>query len=99
MRFRKTKNHNDQEVLSWDGGYAVIDGDILWIPAIVTDSLGNTLKELHEETGLTRMKFSAILNPDEFRTHLKNIVHEGKEWSEAHDDWSYCIEVKFDGEA
>lgn len=85
------------KVLNGDFGYAVIVGDTLWIPAVMGD-MKEALKELHQRTGITKMVFSAILNPEQFKKHLKNIVREFKEWSPEYEEYVDCIEIKYEPE-
>ena len=53
-------------------------------------------KLLFKKTGQVRMIFSAVLNPEEFKTHLRNIVREWNQWYEEMQDYSYCIEIKYE---
>lgn len=95
---KKEMRPEGKPVLICTWGYAVIDdaNDCLWIPAIWTDSMAEVLDELYKETGKTKMIFSAVLNPDSFRKHLRNIRREWKEWHEQAKDWSYCIEIEYE---
>lgn len=73
-----------------DGYYAIVEDGKIWIPTIDGD-MGRILRELHNKTGIKNMIFSAVQNPKEFKTHLKNIL---REW----DDWfsdTHCIEIEF----
>ena len=84
----------DKIIIEGDWGYAVVDGDKLWIPAICGD-MGNILKELHDKTGIEKMIFSAVLSPEAFKLHLKNIVNEWDSWVEEIGDYSHCIEIRY----
>ena len=80
------------------GGYAIVQNDSIWIPA-VWGRLGPILKMLNEKTGLKRIIFSAVLNPSELKTHLKNIVKEWDEWFPEVGDYSHCIEIEYKEDA
>lgn len=94
MNFEET-NFAGKKVLTWHSGYAVIDNDILWIPAIFSP-LGVTLEALYKKTGLRRIKFSAVLNPQKLKLHLRNVVAETDEYSEQHKAYSHCIEILYE---
>jgi hypothetical protein len=84
-------------VIERNWGYAVIHEGKIWIPAII-GNMGEILRDLHKKTGITKMIFSAVLNPESFKTHLKNIVKEWDEWYDEMGDYSHCIEIEFNGE-
>ena len=75
-------------------GYAVIKDDAIWIPAIM-GRLKPILKELYKRTGIKKMIFSAVLNPEVLKSHLKNIVKEWDVWFKEAGDWSHCIEIDY----
>jgi len=82
------------KLIERDWGYACIEKDCVWIP-FVRGRLSKILREIYEETGMTRMIFSAIVNPRQFKKHLKNITREWDEWHERCEDYSHCIEIKY----
>jgi len=83
-----------EELIEGDWGYAIVKGDELWIPAIQGD-MGKILRMLHEKTGKKTMVFSAVLNPESFKKHLKNVVAEWDAWFEEVEDWSHCIKIDY----
>lgn len=83
-----------KQTLEGDWGYAIVEDDKIWIPAI-RGNMGNIIRELHKRTGIKRMIFSAVLNPESFKKHLKNIVREWDEWFKEVEDYSHCIEIEF----
>jgi len=89
----KIMSTNDK-IIHGNWGYAVIKGDVIWIPAIVGD-MKIILKKLYEMTGINRMIFSAVLNPNSFKKHLKNIIKEWDAWFEEVGDYSHCIEIDY----
>lgn len=82
-------------IIMGDWGYAVVKNNSIWIPAIVGD-LSLILNELYKRTKIKRMIFSAVLNPDYLKSHLKNIKKEWDEWFEEADDYSHCIEIEYE---
>lgn len=80
-------------------GYAVVEKDAIWIPAIMITKDGSRmrdiLKKLHERTGLNRIIFSAVLSPF-LKAKLNNIVREWDEWFEQAGDYSHCIEIRYE---
>ena len=88
-------NTEGYKMLEFDGGYAVIKDGKVWIPAIVRD-MGKILDALHEDTGLDTFIFSAVMNPEAFKIHLRNIISEWDEWFEEVQDYSHCIEVRYE---
>ena len=85
----------NKRIIHGNWGYAVIKDDAIWIPAIEGD-MKIILKKLHEMTGMNRIIFSAVLNPGSFKKHLKNIVKEWDAWFEEAQDYSHCIEIKYE---
>ena len=80
-------------------GYACVHADAVFIPAVVASDdwpLRRVLARLHADTGLTRMIFSAVLNAESLKTHLRNIVREWDEWVPEMDDHSHCIEITYE---
>jgi hypothetical protein len=87
------------EVIDGPWGYACREADAVFIPAVSATPdypLRRVLRELFERTGETRMVFSAILNPDDLRPRLRNIVREWDEYVEYMDDYSHCIEIRYE---
>ena len=84
----------EENVISGNWGYAIIKDDCIWIPAFMC-RLSPLLKALYKKTGLKKMIFSAILNADKLRPHLKNIKREWDEWFEEAKDYSHCIEIEY----
>jgi hypothetical protein len=95
MEFKESKNPNGDTVLNFDKGYAVIHNNKLWVPAI-WDNMGEILDSLVEKTGIKDIIFSAVLNPDKFKEHLRNIIKEWDEWHKEVGDYSHCIEIKYE---
>jgi hypothetical protein len=85
----------EEEPLIGSWGYAVVKKGAIWIPAVF-GPLHPILQNLYEITGIKRMIFSAVLNPDSFKTHLKNIIREWDEWFEEAKDYSHCIEIEYE---
>jgi len=75
-------------------GYAVIKDGAIWIPA-VEGRLKPILQGLYERTGIKRMIFSAVLNPESLKSHLRNIMREWDVWFEEAGDFSHCIEINY----
>jgi len=75
-------------------GYAVIKDGAIWIPTIM-GRLKPILQDLYERTRIKRMIFSAVLNPEVLKSHLKNIVREWDVWFEEAGDYSHCIEIDY----
>lgn len=67
---------------------------VIWIPAIM-ESLSIILNEIYKRTKIKRIIFSAVLNPESLKSHLKNIVREWDEWFEEVGDYSHCIEIEY----
>jgi hypothetical protein len=87
------------EVIEGPWGYACREADAVFIPAVMATPdypLRRVLRELFERTGETRVIFSAILNPDDLRPRLRNIVREWDEYIEYMDDYSHCIEIRYE---
>lgn len=82
-------------VIHADWGYAVVREDAVWIPAI-TGNLKTILAELYKKTKIKRFIFSAVLNPEDLKKHLKNIKREWDEWVEEIGDYSHCIEIEYE---
>jgi len=85
----------NRKIIQGNWGYAVIKNGAIWIPAIEGD-MKIILKKLYEMTGINRMIFSAVLNPESLKSHLKNIIKEWDEWFEEVGDYSHCIEIKYE---
>lgn len=75
-------------------GYACVDEDCVWIP-VVFGPLRLILADIHKRTGKTRMIFSAVLDAEELKTHLRHIVREWDQWFAEIGDWSHCIEIEY----
>ena len=87
-------NIKDEYILSGAWGYAVVKKNAIWIPSVMGD-LGKVLDGLYERTKIRKMIFSAVINPDKMRKHLRNIKREWNEWWEEVGDYSYCIEIEY----
>ena len=86
------------EVIAGPWGYACRQAEAVFIPAVVATPdypLRRVLAEIFKKTGETRMIFTAILNPDDLRPRLRNIVREWDEYVEYLDDYSHCIEIRY----
>lgn len=81
--------------ISGKWGYAILEDNALYIPAIMTDNLSGVLAELYNETKQRRMIFTAVINPEKLKRHLRNIK---KEWIQkvGEGDCSYCIEIEYE---
>jgi hypothetical protein len=85
-------------VIDGEWGYACVEDGAVFIPAVkATDEwpLRRVLAHLHAETGLSRFIFSAVLNPDSLKPHLRNIVREWDEYVPEVGDHSHCIEIAY----
>lgn len=90
------------KVIDGPWGYACVVDDALFIPAVMATPewpLRRVLAHLHAESGLTRMVFSAVLDAEGLKPHLRNIVREWDEFVEEMGDWSHCIEVRYEAAA
>lgn len=86
------------KVIEGDWGYACVEPDAVFIPAVMATPewpLRKVLAMLHMETGLTRMIFSAILDPDDLRPRLRSVMREWDEWVEEMESHSHCIEIAY----
>lgn len=86
-------------VIDGPWGYACIEQDAVYIPAVVASQewpLRRVLAHLHEQSGLTRMVFSAVLDAESLKSHLRNIVREWDEFVPEMGDTSHCIEVRYE---
>lgn len=83
-----------KELYEGEWGYAIVKDGVLWIP-VISGNMSEILQDLYEKTGITKMIFSAILNPESFKLHLKNITREWDEWFDKLQDWSHCIEISY----
>lgn len=79
---------------SW--GYAIVRENKLWIPAIQGD-MKEIINALVKKTGINKIVFSAVLNAEKFKKHLKNITKEWDEWFKEAEDYSHCIEIEWEG--
>ena len=77
-------------------GYAILKDDALYIPAIM-GNMNEILKGLYGITKQRKMIFTAIMFPDKFRPHLKNIKREWDEYVPEFEDYSHCIEIEYEG--
>lgn len=87
------------ETIEGEWGYACVAEDAMWIPVICASEewpMRRILADLHQRTGHTRMIFSAVLSPESFKSHLRNIVREWDEWFAEIGDYSHCIEIKYE---
>jgi hypothetical protein len=89
----KDDSKNSTIVAGW--GYSVIKDGAIWIPVIM-GKMSLVLKDLYEKTGIKRMIFSAVLNPDELKSHLRNIKREWDEWFPEAQEYSHCIEIEYE---
>lgn len=85
----------ERKIIYGDWGYAVVYENVVWIPA-VKGNLKEILAWLYKKTGIKRIIFSAVLNPEELKKHLKNIKREWDEWIEEVGDYSHCIEIEYE---
>lgn len=93
------RSHADPKVIDGGWGYAREEPDAVFIPVVMATmehSLGRVLAELYALTNQTRMIFSAVLDADKFRPHLRNIVREWDEYVPELEDESHCIEIRYE---
>ena len=77
-------------------GYYCVCKDKVYIPLLNgSHRLRDVLADVYKKTKCKRMIFSAVINPTEFRKHLHHVIEERQEWSELHQDYSYCIEIEY----
>ncbi|MBA7652191.1 hypothetical protein ES703_60021 [subsurface metagenome] len=84
----------NENIIQGNWGYAVIKDGAIWIPAVM-GRLKPALQDLHERTGIKRMIFSSVINPESLKSHLRNITKEWDEWFEEAEDYSHCIEIYY----
>lgn len=80
-------------------GYACVEPDAVYIPVVMATReypLRRVLAELFAATGHTRMIFSAVLNPDDLRSRLRNVVREWDEYVPELESDSHCIEIHYE---
>lgn len=80
-------------------GYACWEDDRVFIPAVIANEewpLRRVLAYLYEKTGITRMIFTAVLQPEDLKVHLRNIVREWDEYVPQYEDYSHCIEITYE---
>ncbi|NVM21403.1 MAG: hypothetical protein HWN68_06450 [Desulfobacterales bacterium] len=87
-------NREEDRLIQGNWGYAVIKDGAIWIPA-VEGRLKPILQELYKRTGMKRMIFSSVLDPESLKPHLRNIVKEWDVWFEEAGDYSHCIEIDY----
>ena len=97
MKIEQNKiSKTDADILyEFPGGYACVKDNVLYIPAIM-GKMGDILEALYKKTGITRMVFTAVMFPEEFKKHLKNIVSEHDEWFEEVGDYNHFIEIGYE---
>jgi len=83
-----------ENIIQGNWGYAVIKDGAIWIPAVM-GKLKPALQDLYERTGMKRMIFSSVINPESLKSHLRNITNEWDEWFEEAKDYSHCIEIDY----
>jgi len=86
---------DERKVVQGDWGYAIIYPDKIFIPAFI-GRLRPLLDMLYQNTKIERMIFTAILNPEGLKKHLRNIKREWDEWFEEAGDYSHCIEIEYE---
>lgn len=75
-------------------GYAVVKDKTIYIPAIM-GPMNEILDGLYKKTGITKMIFTAIINPEKFKQHLTNIKREYSEWVDHYGEYVPCIEIEY----
>lgn len=94
--FTRKLEKDGTDVIEGNWGYAIVKDDMIYIPAVVAEhQLSIIMLMLYKMTNLTRMKFTAIIWPEEFKTHLHNIVSEGYEYNKYYGEDVYYIEIKY----
>ena len=84
-----------EKLIQGNWGYAIVKDEEIWIPAIM-GPMSQILQGLYEKTGIKKMIFSAVINPEGFKKHLKNIKREWNEWFPEIEDYSHCIEIEYE---
>lgn len=84
----------NENIIQGNWGYAVIKDGAIWIPAVM-GKLKPVLQDLYGRTGIKRMIFSSVINPESLKSHLRNITKEWDEWFEEAEDYSHCIEIDY----
>ena len=82
-------------IIEGNWGYAVVKEDAIYIP-VIDGEMSKILKELYERTKQKRMIFTAVLNPESFKKHLKNIKREWDHWWKEMEAFSHCIEIEYE---
>ena len=79
-------------------GYAIVHKDVIYIPAIIVGEgvrMKDIIGELVKRTGINRIIFTACYSTF-LKSKLRNIVREWDEWFKEVEDYSHCIEVKWE---
>ena len=84
-----------EKLIQGHWGYAIVKDDAIYIPAIM-GNMAEILDGLYKLTGQKKMIFTAIIFPDKFRKHLKNIKREWDEYVPEFEDYSHCIEIEYE---
>lgn len=80
-------------------GYACIEHGAVFIPAVMATAdwpLRRVLAHLYQQSKLTRFIFTAVIDPDGLKSHLRHVIREWDEYVEYMDDYSHCIEIEYE---
>lgn len=80
-------------------GYACVKDGVVYIPAVVATEqwpLRRVLAELHGKARTRRFIFTAVLDAEGLKLHLRNIVREFDEYVPEFEDYSHCIEIEYE---
>lgn len=87
------------EVIEGPWGYACVSSGRVFIPAVQATPewpLRRVLAHLHQLARAKAFIFSAVLNADGLKSHLRNITREWDEWFEEVGEFSHCIEIAYE---
>jgi len=94
LKQNKTAKTDADVLYEFDGGYACVKDNVIYIPVIM-GNMRLVLDALYKKTGISKMVFTAVINPDYLKTHLHNIKKEWDEWYPEVGDYSHCIEIEY----
>ena len=95
MKYHFETNPNGDKVVMAEFGYAVIKPEAVYIPAVM-GKLHPVLEFLYDLTNQKRIIFTAVMNPNEFKKHLRNIKGEWDEWFPEMGCYSHFIEIQYE---
>jgi len=96
LTFQQFTDPNTNSGIKGNWGYAIYYEKKIWIPVIIAENrLKEVLQYLTEHFNTNSIIFSAVLNPERLKKHLKHIVREWNEYFEEIDEYSHCIEIEW----